>query len=172
MLGFYKLHLITMRNLGSPPFGFSVFDEFWKDMKDKNAFILSAKYQGKTINSIFIVLSKNEATYEMNAYLPKYRDLQSNSLLLFEAIKICKESKFNKFIFGRTLVNSNVYQFKKRWNATEFPLFFYYKLYRKKEMPSDIRHSKLIFFIKKFWNYTPLFISRAIGNYFRRIICM
>ena len=172
LLEFYKLHLITMRNLGSPPFGSSVFEEFWKDIKNKNAFMLFAKHQGKTINAILIVISKNEATYEMNSYLPKYRDLQSNSLLLFEAIKICKKTGCRKFSFGRTLADSNVYHFKKRWNAVEFPLTFYYRLYNKKNLPSDIRYSKLIFLIKKMWNYTPLFISRTIGNYFRRIICM
>ena len=61
----------------------------------------------------------------MNAYLPKYRNLQSNSLLLFEAIKSCKEMGCKKFIFGRTLKDSSVYQFKIPYTSCDHVLIKY-----------------------------------------------
>jgi hypothetical protein len=164
---FYNLYSRTMSELGSPPIGIDFFEEAKKD----GTFVLLAKYKEKIIGVVIVFLFRNEAKYESAGYIPKYRNLQANSLLVFEAIKECKKQGFSKFIFGRTIKDSSVHTFKKRWNVPEIPLTYYYKMF-KGEVPKDLRGSLLAKISKKIWNLMPLFISKKIGKYFRRMVAM
>jgi lipid II:glycine glycyltransferase (peptidoglycan interpeptide bridge formation enzyme) len=164
---FYELYLRTMKDLGSPPIGYDFFQEVIKD----DSFILFAKYNKKVIAGIIVTLFKKEAKYEAAVYISKYRNLQANSLLVFEAIQECKKLGFSKFVFGRTVKDSNVYIFKKRWNAIETNSTYYYKVF-KGEVPSDIRDSFIAKAANIVWRHMPLFISRHLGKYFRRMLAM
>ncbi|HLC59838.1 MAG TPA: GNAT family N-acetyltransferase [Candidatus Nanoarchaeia archaeon] len=168
---FYELYLITMRSLGSPPLSFDYFKEMFIDMKNKG-FFLFAEYNGEIICAILILIFKDRAKYEAGAYMPRYRDLQANSLLVFKAIEEAKFKKCKEFIFGRTLKDDTVYRYKQRWGAKESPYTFYYKLYDKKNIPPDIRKSLIAPIATTIWGIMPLWISKRIGNYFRKIIAM
>jgi hypothetical protein len=167
----YRLYLETMKSLGTPPFGFNFFEKIWEDIEQKNSFMVLAKYNDKLINANLIVLFGYKAKYEMAVYEPKYRNLQANSLLVFESIKKCKELGYKTFIFGRTLKDSNVYTFKKRWNAIEIPSTYYYKLYKSKKIPSDLRETKMAI-LSKLWSFLPIFVTRIFGGYLRRKLGM
>lgn len=171
LLTFYKLHLITMRSLGSPPLGFHFFEEMYKDL-GKDGFFLFAKYEGKIICAIFVLIYKGIARHDATVYLPSYRHLQANSLLIFKAIKEAQQKGCKELLFGRTLQGSSVHDYKKRWNVKELSYPFYYKLYKAKKIPSDIRRSSLIILANKVWGLMPLWLTKRIGNYFRKMIAM
>lgn len=171
LLTFYNLHLTTMRSLGSPPLALHFFEEAFKDA-GKNMFFLFAKYEGKIICAIEVLSYNEVARHESTAYLPAYKNLQANSLLMFNAIEETKKNGCKKFLFGRTLKDGSVYDYKKRWNADELEYLFYYKLYKSKKINSDIRKSPIIHIANIVWRFMPLWASRRIGNYFRRMVVL
>lgn len=163
---FYKMHVSTMKFLQSPPFAKS----FYEQMAETNGFILFAKHEGKIIASILVNYFRTDAKYEAAVYIPKYRDLQANSLLVYKALLFSKEDGMKRFFFGRTVPEGTVYEFKKRWNAKEFPIDYYYKVFKGK-IPEDARKSKLskLSFI---WKIAPSFLTKLFGNYFRKKLAM
>ena len=163
---FYKLYLITMKALGSPP----ITKKFFQQMNKTKSYFLFAKLGDKIVAAILVNYFNGKAKYEAAVYLPKFRNTQANPLLVYEAILNSKADNMNYFIFGRTQPDSSVYTFKKRWNAVEIPITYYYKSFNGK-IPSDVRSSKLAV-LSFVWKVLPTCITAWIGNYFRKQLAM
>lgn len=161
---FYYLYLKSMQHLRSPPLPKSFYQNFKKD----NSFFLFAMHKEKIIAGILINDFQDKVKYEAYVYNPKYKNLNANSLLVWNAMKICANAGSKLFYFGRTLKNSSVYEYKKQWNAVELDYTFFYYLFKGK-IPTDIRKG----WIKKLniiWKICPTFITSKIGFIFRKMV--
>jgi hypothetical protein len=160
---FYRMHLKTMQFLSSPPMP----ESFYSRM---NGFMLFAVHNGKRIAAVMVNCFRDDAKYEAAVYLPEFREFQPNSLLVYRALSEARKDGMKTFFFGRTLPEGSVYDFKKRWNAVEIPIDYYYKVFKGK-IPSDARKSALAKFAFV-WRLSPVFLTRVFGPYFRRRLAM
>ena len=125
---FYDIYLKMRKAYGLIPQPFRFFSEMWKTLHQKQMIeILHAEYEGTIVSSLVLLKYKNTVTYEYGASLSNSVHLKPSPFLLWEAIRRAKESGFGVFDFGRTEnENEGLSTFKKRWNAKQEILHYYY----------------------------------------------
>lgn len=118
---FYKLNCITRKKHGLPPQPFSFFMQIFHNLiKDKKAFIISAKYKNKIIASAVYLHFGEKAYYKYGASDERFQNFRPNNLVMWEAIKHYNQRNFKSFHFGRTeSENEGLRRFKLGWGTTE-----------------------------------------------------
>jgi len=165
---FYRLHLRTMKRLGTPPLGKDFFANMFKYLGE-NAVMFSAFLDGKRISSIILLIdpNKNESRYAFASNDRKYKNINANTLLIYEAIKYSKQIGCKYFDFGVSRQGSGVWEFKKKWCPAE-PARVHYMYKFRTQGVIDVRDKKIRLFAKIWRNFIPLFVANMIGPFIRR----
>ncbi len=114
-------------------------NKFFYDIIDslgKNVFIVNAYYEGKVIASSLIMRYGKYLHYHLSGALKDFRELQANSLLLYEVAKWGSENGYKKFHLGGgyTSEDDSLYKFKKSFSKREDNDFFIgKKIYNKEQ---------------------------------------
>jgi len=118
---FYRLNCITRKKHGLPPQPLSFFMQIFHNLiKEKKAFIISARYKGEIIASAVYLHFGEKAYYKYGASDERFQNFRPNNLVMWEAIKYYNERKFKSFHFGRTeFENEGLRRFKLGWGTTE-----------------------------------------------------
>jgi lipid II:glycine glycyltransferase (peptidoglycan interpeptide bridge formation enzyme) len=161
---FYRLNSITRKKHGLPPQPYAFFIKIYHHLiKERKAFLISAKFKGETIASAMYLYLGKKAYYKYGASNERFQNLRPNNLVMWEAIKYFNERKYESFHFGRTeFENEGLRRFKLGWGATEIIINAYIYSVGKKS------------FIKKGTNTTgfhnaifrrlPIPVSRYLSN--------
>jgi len=157
---FYKIYLITMKRLGSPPQSRKFFEQLFEKMPDSIRLVL-AKRDNKIIAGQIHYYDKEKVNYTYNCALAKYRRLRATDLMLWETILWAQEKGIKKFDFGRTRKDSGVYFSKKGWGGEEKEVSYYYKPIKKKpEKRVEVKYK----WVSNLWaKLIPGFLARLIG---------
>jgi hypothetical protein len=160
---FYRLNCITRKRHGLPPQPFSFFERLLEHVISKgHGILVSAAYSGEVIaSSVFLHFGKG-AIYKYGASDLAHQDLRPNNVVMWEAIKWCKERDFETFNFGRTEPeNEGLLQFKRGWGAEERQLrYCKYDLKKKSFKTASIGVKG---FYNQIFNVTPIPLLRFIG---------
>ena len=116
---FYRLYLMSMRRLGSPPHAFRFFEECRKALGDRRVKIFLARKEGRPIAALFVLLHGLTIYPAYEGSDAAYRDLNPVSLLYSEVIRWGCEHGFRLLDFGRTLYGSGVFVFKRKWRGKQ-----------------------------------------------------
>ncbi len=125
---FYDLYLKMRKEYGLMPQPYKFFAEMWKTLHQQNLIeILHAEHEGEIISSLILLKYKDTVIYEYGASRSDRVHLKPSPFLLWEAIKRSKAQGYSIFDFGRTENdNEGLSTFKKRWNARQEVLHYYY----------------------------------------------
>lgn len=163
---FYSLYLINMKQLGSPPHSYSFFENMWKTFFNKNQLkLMLADYNGKLISSILALSYKNKIHWWGSTSLPQYRDLNANSLLIWDLLETGKAEGYKWFDMGRTDPGSNVYVFKKAWGGEEVKLPHLYKSFDGKLSIPNRNNQRYIFLTSLWRKFLPNMVAKRLGPY-------
>ena len=134
---FYQIYLNTMKEVGASPYYF--FNEqyalnFNAYLKTKQN-LLIAKYHGKVICVMLLMINEVYAHYHLSGRLKEYSKLAANNLLLDIAIQQSKELGAQFFHFGGG--NSNdlsdpLFKFKSNFSKTWADFYIGKKVHNKK----------------------------------------
>ena len=158
----YAAMLVCKRNLGTPFFGASwlraIKDEFGDQVE-----ITTVTHNGATVCSVMSFRYGNEILpyYGGGGYLA--RDLKGNDFMYWAVMeKACQEG-VEIFDYGRSMVGSGAYRFKKHWGFAPEPLPYQYFLVNAQSVhslnPSNPRYRFLI----NAWKSLPLPVAGLIG---------
>ena len=91
-----------------------------------------AELDGKIIAGLLLFYINQTVEYYIPAVNVEYRNLQANSLLIYEAMKDAIQRGFKYYSFGGTQrSNKGVYNFKKRWGAIDYEYTYFIRIYDK-----------------------------------------
>lgn len=155
---FYRLYLLTMRKLGSPPHGLEFFKACHKSLGEQVKIFLAITHN-KNVGGVLVFLGRKIIYPVYEGINPKYRRLNAASLLFNDIIEWGCEHGYHAFDFGRTLHGSGVYSFKKQWGGKEKPLPYYYM---GEQIPQQDPREKYAN-ISKMWSKLPTSIAKRIG---------
>jgi len=98
---------------------------------DKDYCVYIAELNNKPISTLLVFYYHLTVEYYTPAIVAEYRNLQPNSLLIYEAMKDASTRGFQYWNWGGTWVGQDaLYHFKKRWGADDYPYHYYVKAYR------------------------------------------
>jgi FemAB-related protein (PEP-CTERM system-associated) len=158
----YEALLACKRNLGTPFFD-ARYLRAVKDEFGEKAEILTVLHDNEIVASVMSFRYRNEI-------LPYYggggllaRDLKGNDFMYWSVMeKACQEG-VEVFDFGRSMVGTGAYRFKKHWGFEPQPLSYEYLPVRKQALPSlnpsNPKYQRLI----RMWQKLPLPIAARLG---------
>jgi len=164
LISFYRLNCLTRKRHGLPPQPFAFFKSVFNNIISRDfGFIVSAFHSGKIIGSSIFFHFNSQAIYKYGASTMKYQHLRPNNLIMWDAIRWCRDRGFESLNLGRTEVeNIGLLRYKRMWGASERALNYYRYDIRKNGYVSCLRRKDD--FVKRFFPYLPVPILRFIGK--------
>lgn len=163
---FYKLYSRNMRDLGTPTHSKDFFNAVISEFKDKSD-IRIVLHKGNPVAAVVLLYFKDTVISGWAASDKKYKGLNSNNLLYWDAIKSACEKGYKFFDFGRSIEGLGTYRFKKPWGAEEKKLQYIYYLDDVKRIPDTSQTNLKRQWFAKVWMKLPLSVTNIIGGKLR-----
>lgn len=159
---FYKLMTLSWRSLGTPLYRRSYFRDILESMpNDTRIFI--ARMGDTPIAAAFNGYFRDTVEGMWATVDPNARRLNPNYVLYWEMIKHACEQGYKFYHLGRSTTGSNAEQFKEKWNATATPLYWYYHLVNRQDIPALNPDNPRYRVAIQLWRKLPLTVTGIIG---------
>ena len=159
---FYSLMCSGWKDLGTPIYGYSFFENILEELEDSVEIFLVI-FQGKPIATAFNGMFKDTVEGMWLSTLPEFEKLSPSYFMYWEMIKWACQGGYKQFHLGRSSVESGGEFFKKKWNAVPKQLYWEYILNRNGKIPElNIDNPKYQFAIKM-WKKLPLPVTKKLG---------
>lgn len=124
---FFKILSIGWRNLGTPIYAMSFFEEILREF-GASVRIFVVYHEGKPIAAAFNGLFRDTVEGMWTYSLREYSHLQTNYFLYWKMIEKACEGGYKRFHLGRSSTESGAEFFKTKWNAVPHQLYWEYLL--------------------------------------------
>ncbi|HHJ13737.1 MAG TPA: FemAB family PEP-CTERM system-associated protein [Gammaproteobacteria bacterium] len=166
---FYRVMAHSWRALGTPLYRKRYFariiEAFGEDVR-----LFVAERNGQVIATAFNGHHQDTVEGMWAGALPEARGLQVNYVLYWEMIRDACERGFRHYHLGRSTADSGAESFKKKWNASARPLYWYYFLPRGGELPGLNPDNPKYRLAIRVWRRLPLAVTGLIGPWLARSI--
>jgi hypothetical protein len=127
MREFYRLHVSTRSRHGLPPQPFSFFRHIHREIIEAGlGLIVLAKLRSNPVAAAVFLHTETNAVFKFGASDERYRDLRSNNLVMWHAIRYLAENGIEALHLGRTSPsNEGLRRFKLSWGARERPIEYF-----------------------------------------------
>jgi serine/alanine adding enzyme len=159
---FYSIFATNMRNLGTPVYPRSWFENICKAMPD-GVRILTLREEGKAVASAFVTLYRDTVELPWAASLPESREKFSPLLMYWTLLEWSLQNGYRRVDLGRCTPGSGNHDFKKRWVCQEKPLHWYYWLAPGTPVPELRPENSKYRLAVRVWQRLPLAVATALG---------
>ena len=159
---FYSLMCSGWKDLGTPIYGYSFFENILKELENSVEIYLVI-FQGKPIATAFNGMFKDTVEGMWLSTLPEFEKLSPSYFLYWEMIKRACQGGYKQFHLGRSSVESGGEFFKKKWNAVPKQLYWEYILNGNGKIPELNTDNPKYQFAIKVWKKLPLPITKKAG---------
>lgn len=166
---FYRLLSLSWQRLGTPIYRKAYFAEILARFPDTTRIFIACQGD-QPIATAFNGYYKDTVEGMWAGTSPEHQKLQPNYVLYWEMIKHACENGYRHFHLGRSSVDSNAEQFKKKWNAHAHQLYWQYILNGRRELPElNVNNPKYQLAIAV-WKKLPLPVTQWLGPFLARSI--
>ncbi len=163
----YAVYAESVRNLGTPVFPRSLFDEVL-DAFGEDADILTVRHQHKPVASVLSLYHKGAVMPYWGGGTWHARRLRANDRMYFELMLHARRRGCDRFDFGRSKTGSGAHDFKKNWGFEPEPLGYASWTAPGAEArdadPTSASHSAKI----ELWKRLPLPLANLVGPHIAR----
>jgi FemAB-related protein (PEP-CTERM system-associated) len=162
---FYEIYTKNMKRLGTPHHG----EKFFRNiLKYTNSDIACVYMKDKCCYGAVVAFFKDTIIDFMSSALIEYRKYYVTDFGIWNLILKAHELNYKYIDFGRSIKDSENWEFKRRWGAETIPLNYCYPLSEKLN-PSKLQPSKYGKFAKV-WSKLPLIVANRLGPTVRKYI--
>jgi FemAB-related protein (PEP-CTERM system-associated) len=159
---FYAIFATNMRNLGTPVYSRSFFENQLSNLPDRIR-ILTVWDGDIPVAASFLTAHQETLELPWSASIPESRKKYSHVLMYWTFIQKAIEEGFKKVDLGRCTPGGGTYEFKRHWNPVERPLRWYYWLAGGASIP-ELRPDHGGFKLAtKIWKHLPLPVANSLG---------
>ena len=125
----YKTHYSNITSINGIPKEKKFFELIQDIVPKKNYSLFIAEKDGEKVSGLLVFYFNETVEYFTPCSVYKYRNYQSSSLLIYEAMKDAIRKKYKFWNWGGTWESQQgVYDFKKKWGAFDKKYFYYTKV--------------------------------------------
>lgn len=166
---FYDIFAINMRNLGTPVYSRTFFENQLRHLPD-HIRILTIRDANKPVAAGFLTAHRTTFELPWSASLPESRKKYSHVLMFWALIQKAIEEGFRRVDLGRCSPGGGTYEFKRHWNPVERPLHWYYWLPPGTSLPHLRPDNPKFALAAKIWQRLPLAFTNVLGPRIARSI--
>jgi FemAB-related protein (PEP-CTERM system-associated) len=160
---FYRVFAINMRDLGTPVYAKSFFQNVLDTEIGSKQIVLLKNSQGEPVSAAFLMGYKGQLEVPWASTLKKANHTNANMMLYWHMLKYACDECYKVFDFGRSSVDASTFKFKKQWGAKPVQLHWHYWLANGGELPqlnpSNPKYKMVIWL----WQKLPVWLTRLIG---------
>jgi serine/alanine adding enzyme len=158
---FYRVFCRNMRDLGTPPFGRSLFATMLEQFGDA-AEICTVRLDGQSIAAGFLLHGPGVTLIPSASALREFNATSCNMLMYWHCLRRSIEREQTSFDFGRSSPAGGTYRFKQQWGAIEHPAAWQYGVRRgdvRDMRPDSGKYDRVI----AIWQRLPVWVTRLVG---------
>ena len=155
----------NMRDLGSPTHSRRFFGELVHRMRDRLT-LIRVRNGERVIAAGLAMEFRGWMTLPWTGATAEARPVYGSNALYWAGITLGIERGCHTFDFGRSTMDSGIFNFKRQWGPT--PVQPYWSTLYLKPRAAAPRQRKSLQTISRLWRYMPLSFARAVGPGLRR----
>jgi len=159
---FYNLYAITMKDLGTPVYPFSLITNIVDEFQD-NIKIFNVKLDKKTVSCGMAFTFKDTVMGYYGGWLKEYRSYFVNNFLYLKNMEYAVENGYKFMDYGRSRKGTGIYHFKRHWGVEPQDLYYQYYLHGLKEIPQANQSNPKFDLPKKIWQKLPVSVTKWMG---------
>ena len=135
----YQIHVDNMKAIGGLSKTWDFFEKLLSDMPRDLWSVYVGSKEDQPIAALLLFYFNGTVEYFTPVIISEYRNTQALALVIYEAMidavsrKGCKNWNWG----GTWLSQGGVYDFKKRWGTTDYPYYYYTKLFNEEVKSSS-----------------------------------
>lgn len=159
---FYEVFCANMRDLGTPVYPRSFFDNIVYELGDACRVII-IELDSRPVAAAFLLSYRHTLEIPWASALRSYSRIAVNMLLYWEALRYAIENEFRVFDFGRCTRGEGTYRFKKQWGCDEHPLHWKTRTLRNEVDTTGQGAGRGAELMRRLWTRLPLAIANRLG---------
>ena len=159
---FYHIYACSVKNLGTPVFPRSLFENIMAERELKPE-ILLISHRGKRIAGVLSFYYKNTVLPYYGGSLPSKRFLSPNNYMYYALMNHASERGMTYFDFGRSKINTGAYHFKRHMGFEPSALSYQYLLINATSLPNNNPLNPKYRLAIGIWRRLPLTMTKILG---------
>ncbi len=126
----YSTHVANIESIGGIPKKLEFFQLLKETMNEAEWTIYVGKTKEEPIAALLLLYFNRTVEYFTPVIREAHRNKQALSLIIYQAMLDAITEGYENWNWGGTwLTQTGVYDFKKRWGTTDYPYYYYIKLF-------------------------------------------
>ena len=164
---FYRIYAESVRNLGTPVYGFSYFKNLTETLGEKCK-VLVVEYKGKVVAGVLSFFYKDQVLPFYGGALKESLNLAPNDFMYWELMRYGAVHGFKIFDFGRSKQGTGSFHFKRHWGFEPKPLPYWYYSCNGRRIPDTSPLNPKLQWAIRLWRTLPLKATMAVGPHIVR----
>jgi FemAB-related protein (PEP-CTERM system-associated) len=161
--GFYKVFSMNMRDLGTPVYPKTFFQNILAEFPETARICSVYTKDGEPVASGFLVGFKAILEIPWASSKKEFNRYSPNMLLYWSVLKFACENGYKTFDFGRSSPGEGTYRFKEQWGAQPVQLYWHYWMCNGGILPELNPKNPKYQMAIKIWKKLPVPITKIIG---------
>jgi FemAB-related protein (PEP-CTERM system-associated) len=159
---FYQIYATSVRNLGTPVFGYPYFESIVKTFGDRCKVFL-VDFQGKGVAGVLVFFYKDQVLPYYGGALKEYFHLAPSDFMYWELMRYGAANGYKIFDFGRSKRGTGSFDFKRHWGFEPHPLAYLYYPMKGQPIPDTSSLNPKLQWAVRIWRNLPLKLTMALG---------
>ena len=162
MWEFYRIYAASVRNLGTPVFGYPYFEKVVETFGDQCGVFL-VDFQDKAVAGVLVFFYKDQVLPYYGGALKECSHLAPSDFMYWELMRYGAARGFKIFDFGRSKKGTGSFNFKRHWGFEPRPLPYFYYQIRNGSVPDTSSLNPKVQWAVRIWRNLPLKLTMALG---------
>ena len=159
---FYSVYAESVRNLGTPVFS-KKYVQTLRDVFGQRCGVLTVSRDGAPLASVLSFYFHDEVLPYYGGGTPTARAYSAYPYMYWELMRDAVDRGLKSFDFGRSILGSGAFAFKKNWGFEQTPLYYTYDLVSASGPPDMSPTSARNHFLVSTWKKLPLPVANRLG---------
>lgn len=159
---FYHVYAASVRNLGTPVFGFAYFQNLLEAFGDRCK-ILVIEHQGNVVAGVMSFFFRDQVLPYYGGALKESMHLAPNDFMYWELMRYAAARGYKIFDFGRSKEGTGAYNFKRHWGFAPKPLPSWCYSPDGQSIPDTSPLNPKLQWAIRLWRGLPLPVTKSLG---------
>jgi len=129
----YKVHVENMQSIQGLHKSWNFFEKLLSEMPSDMWSVYIGSKEGEPVAALLLFYFNGTAEYFTPVIKSEHRNTQALTLVIFEAMQDAANKRCKNWNWGGTwLSQTGVYDFKKKWGTSDYPYYYYTKLFNER----------------------------------------